>query len=62
MSIPLGMKAVVNRRSRFVVHLTAAESPKHSDKTVCGLVLKGSRWSLSGLPPTCPGCLEGRHA
>ena len=46
----------VNMRSRFNVHRINAEKPTHSSRTVCGIVMKGKRWSLTAQSPTCPSC------
>lgn len=48
----------VNTRSRFNVHRINAEKPTHSSRTVCGIVMKGKRWSLTAQRPSCPACAE----
>ena len=47
----------VNARSRFNVHRINKEKPTHSSRTVCGIVMKGGRWSLTAQNPTCPSCV-----
>lgn len=52
------LPCAVNSRSRNNVHRLAKEQPKHSDLTVCGIQMKGKRWSLTSATPTCTSCLE----
>ena len=55
-------KSVLNRRSRYNVHLSNADTPKHTDLTVCGIQMKGNRWTITSNYPTCQDCLKGvRH-
>ena len=48
------------RHGNRVIHLTRAPKPKHTDRTFCGIQMKGKRWSLMEQPANCAVCLGSK--
>ena len=47
------------RRGNRIIHISKNVEPKHQDHTLCGLQMKGKRWTVVAQQANCRYCLEG---
>ena len=54
----VGTSIINNRKGNQIVHITKHATPRHNEYTLCGILMKGKRWSTTATLANCHACMN----